>query len=342
MVEKANLYDLTLRPHFKTHQSAEVGAWFRAFGVTRATVSSIRMAHYFVASGWNDLTIAFPVNIREWEELVALSNHADINIILSSPAVIPALPISITTRLGVFIKVDVGTHRTGFDPSYHEVLDHAVEHVQQHPGLEFKGLLCHTGHTYACRSSECIEQAHQKARDLMISVADRYRSHYPDLIVSMGDTPSCSVSNLWDGINEIRPGNFVFYDLMQVQIGSCKMEDIAVCLACPVVAKHSDRQSIVVYGGGIHLSKDRLQWGDQTIYGLPVLLHLGGWEMPDGVSTVTGLSQEHGVLHCSPDLFKSLKVGDLVGILPVHSCMTCDLMKAYTTLDEQKTITMMA
>ena len=31
---------LSFRPHFKTHQSAEIGSWFRDFGVTRITVSS--------------------------------------------------------------------------------------------------------------------------------------------------------------------------------------------------------------------------------------------------------------------------------------------------------------
>jgi len=33
-------------------------------------------------------------------------------------------------------------------------------------------------------------------------------------------------------VDEIRPGNFVFYDLMQYRIGSCSVGQIAVAMAC--------------------------------------------------------------------------------------------------------------
>jgi D-serine deaminase-like pyridoxal phosphate-dependent protein len=33
MVQKAKEHHLLFRPHFKTHQSAEIGEWFREFGV---------------------------------------------------------------------------------------------------------------------------------------------------------------------------------------------------------------------------------------------------------------------------------------------------------------------
>ena len=118
---------------------------------------------------------------------------------------------------------------------------------------------------------------------------------------------------------------------MQTQIGSCQLGDIAVALACPIVAKHANRQEVVIYGGGIHLSKDRMDWAGKTIFGLPVLLTLDGWEMPDGESYVCSISQEHGVVKCSGALFKKLEIGGLVGILPVHSCMTADLADGYLT-----------
>ena len=35
MAAKANETGLSFRPHFKTHQSAQVGTWFREFGVLR-------------------------------------------------------------------------------------------------------------------------------------------------------------------------------------------------------------------------------------------------------------------------------------------------------------------
>ena len=52
------------------------------------------------------------------------------------------------------------------------------------------------------------------------------------------------------------------------------------------------------------------------------------------------ISQEHGIIKVSPEYYDSLEVGNLIGILPVHSCMTADLMKCYKTTDG-KDITMM-
>ena len=65
MAEKARRQGIRFRPHFKTHQSAAVGEWFRQVGVTAITVSSVDMALYFADHGWDDITIAFPVNIRQ-------------------------------------------------------------------------------------------------------------------------------------------------------------------------------------------------------------------------------------------------------------------------------------
>ncbi|MEL6536712.1 MAG: alanine racemase, partial [Bacteroidota bacterium] len=58
MLAKAQKHGLRLRPHFKTHQSLEVGRWLREEGVQHATVSSLTMARYF-APEWNDITVAF-------------------------------------------------------------------------------------------------------------------------------------------------------------------------------------------------------------------------------------------------------------------------------------------
>ena len=67
--EKARKAQVKLRPHFKTHQSHAVGAWFRQAGINSCTVSSIKMAAYFVEHGWDDITVAFPLNFLEAEEI---------------------------------------------------------------------------------------------------------------------------------------------------------------------------------------------------------------------------------------------------------------------------------
>jgi len=64
---------VAFRPHFKTHQSVEIGEWFRSVVVSAITVSSVDMALYFARCGWADITIAFPANLRQQRDLAALA-----------------------------------------------------------------------------------------------------------------------------------------------------------------------------------------------------------------------------------------------------------------------------
>ncbi|RMF27156.1 MAG: alanine racemase, partial [Bacteroidetes bacterium] len=85
MAQKARPSGVRLRPHFKTHQSARVGAWFREAGVTAATVSSLSMAKYFTDHGWTDLTVAFPFNSREIALADELAGRVSLNLLVVHP-----------------------------------------------------------------------------------------------------------------------------------------------------------------------------------------------------------------------------------------------------------------
>ena len=105
------------RPHFKTHQSAAVGEWFREAGVSAITVSSVAMAQYFAMHGWKDITIAFPVNIREIEEINLLAPAINLNLLVESEETAIFLSKNLTSACGFFIKIDTGYHRTGIEIS---------------------------------------------------------------------------------------------------------------------------------------------------------------------------------------------------------------------------------
>ncbi|MDD4755770.1 MAG: amidophosphoribosyltransferase, partial [Prolixibacteraceae bacterium] len=80
MATKAQEHKLKFRPHFKTHQSAVIGDWFRMYNVNAITVSSVMMAEYFASHGWTDITIAFPVNILELTNINRLAANIKLNI----------------------------------------------------------------------------------------------------------------------------------------------------------------------------------------------------------------------------------------------------------------------
>jgi D-serine deaminase-like pyridoxal phosphate-dependent protein len=267
MAAKAQKNRVAFRPHFKTHQSLEIGRWFKAAGVDRITVSSFEMARYF-SSEWYDITVAFPVNILEIDSINALAKDVQLNLLIESTETAKFLIDHLKFKTGFFIKIDVGTGRTGILPGETDKIDEILRCVAESENLHFKGFLAHAGHTYQCRSEQEIRKVFDASVNKMTDLKQRYLEKYPDLIISVGDTPGCSTVDNLSGVDEIRPGNFVFYDLVQQQIGSCSVDKIAVAMACPVVAIHENRNEIVVYGGGVHLSKDIMRDDELgTIFG---------------------------------------------------------------------------
>jgi len=337
MAAKATRHDLFFRPHFKTHQSRMIGEWFREEGVTGITVSSVAMAEYFQEAGWQDITIAFPCNIREYEKIDQLAGKCDLKILVVNTEAVQFLKEKLKNRLFFLIEIDNGYHRTGLDTEDQVGIDKILAVIGKCDLIKFKGFLTHAGNSYHAHDLEEIKNIHRNTLDQLHNLKAKYKGAFPDMIISLGDTPCCSLLDDFDGVDEIRPGNFVFYDLMQEQIGSCRMEEIAVALACPVVAKNENRLEIAVYGGAIHLSKEYiLDKAGSKQYGRIVQLNDNGWSAPVPKASVISLSQEHGIIKTEKEFFDQILVGDVIGILPVHSCLTADAIGEYLTLEGEK------
>ena len=334
MADKAREKHLKFRPHFKTHQSAKIGEWFRELGVSAITVSSVSMASYFARNGWKDITIAFPVNVLEIGEINQLAAAIQLNLLVENQESLIFLDRFLTAEVGIFIEIDTGHHRTGILPEQTDRVDRLLGIIHSNEQLVFQGFLSHTGHTYEATSHNDIYNRHFDALLKLRGLKSRYRAIYPNLILSMGDTPSATLCENFNGIDEIRPGNFIFYDLMQHKLGVCRIEDIAVRLVCPVIARHSSRNEIVIYGGAIHISKDSITNIDgKELYGQVVIRLDGKKQLLDERNYLFRLSQEHGIIKVTPQNFGNFNIGDLVEIIPVHSCLTANLMNHFITTD---------
>jgi D-serine deaminase-like pyridoxal phosphate-dependent protein len=58
-----------------------------------------------------------------------------------------------------------------------------------------------------------------------------------------------------------------------------------------------------------------------------MLNETGKWEFPEKNCFVRRISQEHGVISLPAEMMEQFKPGNLVGIVPVHTCLTADLLK---------------
>ncbi len=325
MKHKANESNAMLRPHFKTHQSAKIGDWFRAEGIDKITVSSVEMAFYFAKYGWKDITIAFPLNIRELDSVIELSKKIELTVLVTSMQHIEALLAANIKNISYFIKIDVGYHRSGLESNQFELIKEIID--KQNENLIFKGFLSHFGDTYHVSNPSEVNDIYESGIKELLTLKEKINLK-KELLISVGDTPSCSLVPSFQGVDEIRPGNFVYYDLMQKQIGSCVHNQVAAIVACPVVDIYPQRKEVLIYGGAVHISKEYVTINKTNkSYGEIVEINKNGWGEVIPNTWVKNVSQEHGIIATTDEFITKIKIGDILGIVPVHSCLVANLLR---------------
>jgi D-serine deaminase-like pyridoxal phosphate-dependent protein len=256
-----------------------------------------------------------------------MASRVNLGLIVDSSEAIEVLAEQIDTKINVWIKVDTGYGRTGVRWDQTDNILRLAKRLNEIDHLNFKGLLTHNGHSYKVKSEKAIREVYKESTKRLHVVYDILISAgFENIELSTGDTPCCSVIDDFSDVDEIRPGNFVFYDLMQTEIGSCRDEQVAVVVACPVVGIYPDREEIVIYGGGVHFSKESIDINGSRLFGC--LADMNGTsisairlDVP-----VVSLSQEHGTIHVPKDILKTLNIGDIVHVVPVHSCLTVNCL----------------
>jgi D-serine deaminase-like pyridoxal phosphate-dependent protein len=324
MLEKAKKSNTIFRPHFKTHQSKEIGKIFLEKGVLQITVSSLKMANYFAEQGFTDITIAIPANLNQTEEINILANKISLNIILSNAEIYQDLLNKLDNKLGVFVEINTGYNRSGINCNNISEIDEIVKKIKN-TNLQFKGFLSHFGNTYSAKSKTEILNIYNNSSEKLSDLKKKYIKYNP--IISIGDTPSCSIIENFNEVDEIRPGNFVYYDLMQYSLGVCKLSEIGAFVKSTVITRYQERNELVIHTGAVHLSKEFIEFEGEKTYGKVIEVENNSIIQITENMNIISLSQEHGIIKCSSENFKKYNLYDEINILPVHSCLTANLMK---------------
>jgi D-serine deaminase-like pyridoxal phosphate-dependent protein len=336
MGERVAGFGAGLRPHVKTHKCVEVARIQTTAHSGSITVSTLAEARAFAAHGFADILYAVPIEPGKFAEAVELSRNCERLSLITDDASIPAQLDEAARRAGVtldlFLKVDCGYHRCGVEPHQPEAFE-IPRRVMASPNLRFAGILTHAGHSYHCRTKEELLAVAQRERDLMLDFASALRADgIPVRTISIGSTPTITSVDHLEGIDEARPGNYIFFDAFQAALGSCALEDCALTVLAAVTHRDRRGRKVVIDAGAIALSKDRgaVEFDPGCGYGL--VLDLEGH---DTGLRVSALSQEHGeIAEVDEENLDRLKVGARVRVLANHSCLTAAQHSHYHVLEE--------
>lgn len=324
-----------LRPHVKTHKCAELARLQTQGSSAALTVSTLAEARWFGERGFRDITYAVPIESGKFGSAIALAKNCERLALITDDAEVSAQLDAAARRDGItldlFLKVDCGYHRCGVEPTLSEALEISRK-IAVAKNLRFAGILTHAGHSYHCTSREELLCLARHERDLMVGFAAKLRGEGIEVpTVSIGSTPTISVIDHLEGVDEVRPGNYIFFDAFQATLGSCSFDDCALTVLASVVHRDRVRRKIVIDAGAIALSKDRGAFELDPTCGYGHVLDLQGNDLGLRVDTV---SQEHGQIKVdADDLFERLKVGTRVRVLANHSCLTAAQHPFYHVLD---------
>jgi D-serine deaminase-like pyridoxal phosphate-dependent protein len=330
MQSAANTRGVRLRPHAKTHKSPRIAAMQIERGAIGICCAKLGEAEVFADQGIADIRLPYPLNPANAERVFALAARVLLSFIVDDPAVADEwsrLAIARGIRLDVLVKVDVGFHRCGIDP-LSPAAPGIVRAIAAMPGLRYRGLLSHAGHAYGATSEKGLEAIAASEAQMLRDLASASGVPCPE--ISVGATPTARFSLLQEGITEVRPGNYAYFDRTQVALGAAQWDDCALTVLARVVSRPA-RDRIILDSGSKTLSND-LARGFINTPGYGVARRDLMAPDPDTSLLVERLSEEHAtvrVLHGDT----ALTTGTLARLVPNHSCVVSNLVDEVWLVD---------
>jgi D-serine deaminase-like pyridoxal phosphate-dependent protein len=310
----AREHGMRLRPHTKTHKIPALGRRQIELGAAGLTVAKVGEAEVMLRSGTPDLAVAYPViGERKLRRLMEVARQARVTVALDS--VFAASRLSDAARaagieIGVLAEVDAGLGRVGVAPE--DIVPFARELLRL-PALRFEGIEFYPGHIRLLDEGGLAAVA--RLSGLVLAMLEELRAAGIEApIVSGGSTPALFHSHLVAGLNEIRPGTYIFNDRNTVASGACAWEDCAASILTTVISTAKKGQ-MIVDGGSKTFSSDRLPAGAEVSFGRVV-------EAPEAV--FTKMNEEHGYIELR-GVERGFAVGDRVRIIPNHICTAMNL-----------------
>lgn len=316
MAAFAREHGVGLRPHTKTHKTAEISRMQLDAGAVGLTCAKLGEAEALADAGvLPDVLLAYqivgPIKLRR---LLALMERARVAVAvdgLENAEILSNACYDAGKVVDVVIEVNTGLERAGLLPG-EQVLQLARE-VAQMPGVHLRGIMTHEGHAGAAADSEAVQAAALKAGADMVATAELLRREgIPIDTVSVGSTPAAWYTPTVKGVTEMRPGTYVFDDNSSFRLDGQGVDGVALRILTTVISRPAPDRAVIDAGSktlAMDASRGRKGHGYVVQY-------------PDAV--IARLSEEHGVLVLPPSA-QGMRVGEKIEVIPNHVCPTVNL-----------------
>ena len=337
MRKKVASLGVQLRPHVKTSKSIDVLKVLSGGANVPITVSTLAEARYFFDHGVGDILYAVGIAPGKLPQVAGLlAAGCTVRVILDTPEAaqaVQAFGADQGIAIEALVEIDSDGHRAGVAPDDPALLE--IAGILSRPGSRLAGVMTHAGASYACREQADFEGMAEQERFAVVTAAQRLRSAGFDCaIVSVGSTPTISYARHLEGVTEARVGVYAFGDLVQAQLGTCSIEDIAIGVLASVIGHNRTHGRVLIDAGFLALSRDRGTADMPVDWGYGAVCDALTGEPIDGV-TVSSTNQEHGIITArAGELdFERFPVGSRVRILPNHACATAAAHDCYFVTD---------
>ncbi|KWI43329.1 DSD1 family PLP-dependent enzyme [Burkholderia stagnalis] len=327
------------RPHVKTTKCAHVVDAQIAAGAQGITVSTLKEAEQFFASGIRDIVYAVGMVPAKLRHALALRRQGcDLKIVadnLQAAQAIAGFGREHGERFEVWIEVDVDGHRSGIQPDDALLID--VGRALVDGGMKLGGVLAHAGSSYEYDTREALVKIAEQERSRTVHAAERLRAaRLPCPVVSIGSTPTALSAENLDGVTEVRAGVYAMFDLVMHNVGVCALSDIALSVLTTVIGHQQEKGWAIVDAGWMAMSRDRGTQRQNRDFGYGQVCTENGEVL--GEYVVSAANQEHGIVSrlVTPDtdIAKQFPLGTRLRILPNHACATGAQHPEYHAVDE--------
>jgi D-serine deaminase-like pyridoxal phosphate-dependent protein len=306
------------RCHIKTHKIPEIARMQISAGARGIVCAKVSEAEPFAAAGIEDICIAYPiVGEMKWKRVAALAGRVrSLTVNCDSAEAARGLSKAATeagVTVHVQIDIDSGLHRGGIPADDATAVERLASEINSLPGVHFAGITTYRSGSFP--GAPGPKDAGHAEGQLLVDVADRLRAKGIEVgEVTAGSTPTGKWVAEVPGVTEIRAGNYVFNDLMQLDHNIASEDQLSLSVLC-TVASTNGAGRVTIDGGTKTFSGDAGGIGSGRAAPASIA------RAADRRIFVERLNEEHGMARTE----EPVKLGEKIRFYPYHACTCANL-----------------